>query len=72
MLETINALKNNNIRKIAQYDPTVMEEGNKIISVVVKGRGNLHTISPLVYAVYRYYCTPVFVSGTDCWRFYTA
>lgn len=39
MLETINALKNNNMRKVALYDPTVVEEGNKILALVIKGRG---------------------------------
>lgn len=34
MLETINALRNNNIRKIPNYDPAPVERGRKILKSI--------------------------------------
>ncbi|XP_057293850.1 nucleolar MIF4G domain-containing protein 1-like isoform X2 [Hydractinia symbiolongicarpus] len=39
MLETINALKNNNLRKI-QHDSTLLEEARKVFKLSLKGKGN--------------------------------
>ena len=38
MLEAINALKNNNIRKIPLYDGTVVEEARKCLKTVIQGK----------------------------------
>ena len=34
MLETINALRNNNIRKIPNYDPAPVERARKILKSI--------------------------------------
>jgi len=38
MLETITALKNNNMRKIPSYDPAVVEEAKKTYQLLCKGK----------------------------------
>ena len=37
MLETINALRNNNIRKIPNYDPAPVERARKILKGIAGG-----------------------------------
>ena len=44
MLETINALKNNNMRKVPQYDPTLIEDGRKIYKAITRGRGKIEIL----------------------------
>ena len=39
MLDVINALRNNNLRKIPQYDPSLVEDARKHIKAVLKNRG---------------------------------
>jgi len=39
MLEVINALKNNNMRKVPQYDPSLIEEARKTLRAISRGRG---------------------------------
>ena len=39
MLDTINALKNNNMRKVSQYDPSLVEDAKKMLKVITRGRG---------------------------------
>jgi len=38
MLDVINALRNNNLRKIPQYDPSLVEDARKHIKAVLKNR----------------------------------
>ena len=38
MLDVINALKNNNMRKIPQYDPTLFENMKKLLKHVNSGK----------------------------------
>uniref|UniRef100_A0A7M5V9Z0 MI domain-containing protein n=1 Tax=Clytia hemisphaerica TaxID=252671 RepID=A0A7M5V9Z0_9CNID len=47
MLETINALKNNNMRKVPQYDPTLIEDGRKIYKAITRGRETMNSGSQL-------------------------
>ena len=39
MLDVITALRNNNLRKIPQYDPLVAERSRKQLKVILKNRG---------------------------------
>ena len=39
MLDVINALKNNNMRKIPQYDPTLFENMKKLLKHLNSGKG---------------------------------
>ena len=39
MLDVINALKNNNMRKMPQYDPTLFENMKKLLKRVNRGKG---------------------------------
>ena len=39
MLDVINALRNNNLRKIPQYDPSLVENARKHVKAVLKNRG---------------------------------
>ena len=39
MLEVITALRNNNLRKIPQYDPSVVEHARKVLKAVLKNKG---------------------------------
>ena len=41
MLDVINALRNNNLRKIPQYDPSLVENARKQIKVILRNRGLL-------------------------------
>ena len=41
MLDTINALKNNNMRKVPQYDPSLVEDAKKMLKVIIRGRGKM-------------------------------
>ena len=43
MLETINALKNNNMRKIPNHDPSVYEDAKKQLKHIVKGRESINS-----------------------------
>ena len=45
MLETLNAIKNNNMRKIPNYDPSHMEHLRKLLKNYVRGK---YTISILL------------------------
>ena len=40
MLETIYAIRNNNVRKIPNYDPAQLDHMRKILRSLVKGKGN--------------------------------
>lgn len=39
MLETVNALRNNNIRKIPNYDPSPIDRARKILKSVMRDTG---------------------------------
>jgi len=47
MLDTINALKNNNMRKVPQYDPSLVEDAKKMLKVITRGRETMNTGSQL-------------------------
>ena len=39
MLDVITALRNNNLRKIPQYDPAVSEHARKKLKAILKNKG---------------------------------
>lgn len=39
MLDVIDALRNNNLRKIPQYDPSLVENARKQMRAILKTRG---------------------------------
>ena len=52
MLETINALRNNNIRKIPNYDPAPVERARKILK-------NIAGMSLVLFLLVLYHYCPV-------------
>ena len=54
MLEAINALKNNNMRKVHNHDPTILEDAKKLMKVILKGKGkNICVHGQFLYSTLR-------------------
>ena len=54
MLDVITALRNNNLRKIPQYDPMVAERSRKQLKAILKNRGRfeiMHCTGSLLAAL---------------------
>ncbi len=51
MLEVITALRNNNLRKIPQYDPSVVERARKVLKAIIRNKGRLAKLLFIIHEV---------------------